>query len=125
MRRALNKKRDITKGMVLFPYGEMGKFNELMEQYGDMPTRQIYREIARVKGEVSQEVVDQHLKNLDTLTTMEGFMTEDHKEKVERVKVLLGMPGPQSKGAQSENIETEFVSGTSLLLWFLILVAIW
>ena len=123
----MNRKLENTMDMVIFPYNEMEKFNGLMKQYGNMPSRQIYREIARVKNDISKEVIDQHIKNLDALSAMGGFVTEEQKGKMERVKTLLKsetayqVPGSN----QSSSVETEFVSGTSLLLWFLILVAIW
>ena len=115
-----------TLEMLIFPADQMEKYNEFKQQYGNMSTRQIYREIANLKNGVSQEVLDQHIKNLDAISNMGGFITEDHKMKINQVKSVLGYQNASKpKGSQGSSVETEFVSGTSLLLWFLILVAIW
>ncbi len=107
--------------MVIFPSDQMEKYNEYQKQYGNLPTRQIFREMARVKGEVSQEVLDQHIQNIDALSNMGGFITDSQKGRIEQVKTLLKYPNAET----AKNVETEYVSGTSLLLWFLILVGIW
>ncbi|MDF2547456.1 MAG: hypothetical protein K0R93_2354 [Anaerosolibacter sp.] len=115
-----------TLEMLIFPAEQMEKYNEFKQQYGNLSERQIYREIARLKNEVSQEVLDKHIKNLDAISNMEGFITEDQKGKIEQVKSFIGYQNTsRTKGSQNSRVETEFVSGTSLLLWFLILVAIW
>jgi hypothetical protein len=112
--------------MLIFPADQMEQYNEFKKQYGDLPERQIYREIAKLKNQVSQEVLDQHIKNLDAVSNMEGFITEDQKGKIAHIKSLLGYKNASRvKDSQNSRVETEYVSGTSLLLWFLILVAIW
>lgn len=115
-----------TLEMLIFPAEQMEKYNEFKQQYGNLSERQIYREIARLKNEVSQEVLDKHIKNLDAISNMEGFITEDQKGKIEQVKSFIGYNNAaRARSSQNSRVETEFVSGTSLLLWFLILVAIW
>jgi hypothetical protein len=115
-----------TVEMLIFPADQMEQYNEFKKQYGNMPERQIYREIGRLKNQVSQEVLDQHIKNLDAVSNMEGFITEGQKGKIAQVKSLLGYNNAsRARGSQDSRVETEYVSGTSLLLWFLILVAIW
>ncbi|MBB6218123.1 hypothetical protein HNQ80_004263 [Anaerosolibacter carboniphilus] len=115
-----------TLEMLIFPADQMGKYNEFKKQYGNLSERQIYREITRLKNEVSQDVLDKHIKNLDAISKLEGFITADQKSRIEQVKSLLGYKNAsRANGSQNLRVETEFVSGTSLLLWFLILVAIW
>ena len=114
-----------TLKMLIFPADQIEKYNEFKKQYENVSTRQIYREIARLKNEVSQEVLDQHIQNLDAIANMGGFINEGHKGKIEQIKSLLGYQNVSRARGSSLRVETEFVSGTSLLLWFLILVAIW
>lgn len=121
----MRKKNGESFEMLIFPADQMERYNEFKKQYTNVSARQIYREIARLRNEVSQEVLDQHIQNLNAISNMGGFINEQQRGKIEQVKSLLGYQNvPKSKGLNSR-VETEFVSGASLLLWFLILVAIW
>lgn len=111
---------------ILFPYDKMDQFNEFMKQYNDKSEKYIIREILKVKQEVSKDVIDKHIKNLDLLSKMEVYSNERTKENVEYVKKLLSMqPTFNRRPPKQGEVETEYCNQTSLLLWFLILVCIW
>lgn len=106
----------------LFPSQNFGVFNEYMEKYGGMTDNQIYGEMNIVKGQVSSEVVRQHIQNLDAIAQMQGFVDNNTRQRINKTKeVLTSTVGQNSKS----NVDAQFFGGTSLLLWFLILVSIW
>ncbi|SHJ94367.1 hypothetical protein SAMN02745975_03284 [Geosporobacter subterraneus DSM 17957] len=99
------------------------KFQEYMKQYEGASERQIMAEIMRVRGEVSQDVLNAHLKNLELMGNMEGFGNEQIRQRIAMMKNALAAGAP---AASSRTIETaQFFGGSSLLLWFLLLTAIW
>lgn len=106
---------------------QMDQFDVFMQKYGNQPERVIYREINRVKDEVSEDVLNQHINNLDALSQMEGFVTDVNRQRIANVKNILtsNKSSFYRRNRRSSYPSAQFVSGTSLLLWFLILVAIW
>ncbi len=108
---------------IIWPAGEMDKFNEYQQQYGNMPDKGIYQEIMRVRSEVSQETIQQHIHNLEALAQLQGFTNDAQRQRIDYVKSLLNAPGGQ-RGKESST-ESQFFGGTSLLLWFLLLNGIW
>lgn len=98
------------------------QFQGYMEQYKNAPNRQILSEIMRVRSEVSQDVLDAHMKNLELMGQMEGYSTAETQQRIVQLKQMLAANPP---AASSQNVETAFWGGTSLLLWFLLLTAIW
>ncbi|MDF2545485.1 MAG: hypothetical protein K0R93_383 [Anaerosolibacter sp.] len=120
-----NNQNAYTLDLVMLPNDKLEEYNKFLEQYGNVPDKYILREMYRVKGTVSQEVLSQHIKNLDALSTMEGFVTDDHKQRIEMVKNILTAETRISRPSQQAEVETQFWGGSSLLLWFLTLAAIW
>ncbi|TCO74542.1 hypothetical protein [Marinisporobacter balticus] len=106
---------------------QMAQFDAFMQEYGNQPERVIYREIGRVKNEVSEDVLNQHINNLDALSQMQGFVTDVNRKRIANVKSILTSSNASfyRRNSRQSSPSTQFVSGTSLLLWFLILVAIW
>ncbi|QXM05121.1 hypothetical protein [Crassaminicella indica] len=105
---------------MLFPANQMNQFEEFMKQYGDKSEKYILDEIARIANSVPEKTIQQYIKNLDLLSQIEGFVSNEHRRKIDNVKRILltsSYSKEQSTSAQS--------FGTSLLLWFLILVSIW
>ncbi len=106
----------------LFPSQHLDLFNQHMEKYGGMTDSQIYNEINAVKDQVSSEVVRQHMTNLDAIAQMQGFVDNHTRQRIARTKEILA----SSSGSNaSQRVETQFFGGSSLLLWFLLLVSIW
>lgn len=120
-----NNQNAYTLDLVMLPNDKLEEYNKFLEQYGNVPDKYILREMYRVKGEVSQDVLSQHIKNLDALSKMEGFVTDDHKQRIEMVKNILTAETRLSRPSQQAEVETQFWGGSSLLLWFLALAAIW
>ncbi|QZY53799.1 hypothetical protein [Crassaminicella profunda] len=106
---------------------QMKEFDVFMQKYGNQPDRVIFREIQRAKNNVSDEVLQQHITNLDHLSQMGGFVTAANKERIAAVRRVLISRNPSfnKKINNQSTVESQYVSGTSLLLWFLILAAIW
>ena len=103
------------------------EFKEFSKKYENKSKRYIAKEILKTKSSVSQEVIQQHVHNLDLMAQMQGFVNEEKVANIEYAKKLLLQETPYSnrRNIQPSSIETQYVSGTSLLLWFLILVMIW
>lgn len=112
--------------MIMFPSEELGQFDEFMTQYGELSEPYVYREIAEVKSKVSKEVLQQHIKNLDALYQMDGFVTDSHRQRIHIVRSILTEDIPSENNLHlSKDVEGQFLYGSSLLLWFLTLLAIW
>ncbi|PAB60623.1 hypothetical protein [Anaeromicrobium sediminis] len=104
---------------------EQEEFEKFRKDYENKNKRQISREILRIKSRVSPEVIDQHIHNLDTLAQMKGFVTDETKANIEYVKRLLSQNTRVRSAGKPYPPQPQYVSGSSLLLWFLVLVAIW
>jgi len=104
---------------------ELKKIDEYTNQYVDMPDRYIFQEIMRAKAAVPQNILDQHIKNLEHFSQMEGFVTEPMKQRINQIKKILSSP-VGTKNTQSTDVDSQFFfGGSSLLLWFLTLTALW
>lgn len=101
------------------------QFDNFLEQYKNKSDREIYGEIERVKNDLSDSILEKHIRNLDHLSKMEGFVTNQNRRKIETIKRILTTKNNHSVNRESDGIEAQYVSGSSLLLWFLTLVAIW
>lgn len=106
----------------LFPSEEFDRFNEYVGKYGGLSDYQIYDEINTVKGQVSSDVVKQHMQNLDAISQLQGFVDNHTRQRILKTKELLAST---AGGNTKSNVETNYFGGSSLLLWFLVLVSIW
>jgi len=119
----VSTKGNYTLDFIMVPSEHIDKFNEFMMQYGDKSDYEIFSEIAKVKGELSQDLLNQHISNLDSLSQMNGFITDLAHQRIAAVKEVLHYNSDQS---EKSNVDSQFFfGGTSLLLWFLTLAAIW
>ncbi|WP_053956485.1 hypothetical protein [Inediibacterium massiliense] len=123
MRRIYNNNIPKMMNQFVLTDEQMKEFNELMDQYGNLPDRALFREIDKAKNQVSDELLNQHVKNLELAEKMQGFVGEEHIGRIETVKRILTSPKPPQM--KKEVTGQYFYGGTSLLLWFLTLVAIW
>lgn len=108
-------------------FGEEGldKFDEFLKIYGDKSDEYLYEEIKKIQAEVPTEVKRMHLKNLEHLTQMEGFITDEIKEKIQKIRKLLQIDNASTPPRRRRyNVQFYFFNGSSLLLWFLILVVL-
>ncbi|WP_129600805.1 hypothetical protein [Anaerophilus nitritogenes] len=102
---------------------QMKEFDNFMEKYGNLPDRAIFREIDMVKNQVSDDLLSQHIKNLELVEKMQGFVEKEHLGRIETVRRILNSPKPPQM--KKEVTGQYFYGGSSLLLWFLTLAAIW
>lgn len=103
------------------------EFKEFSKKYENKSKRYVAREILKTKSNVSEEVIQQHVHNLDLMAQMQGFVDEEKVANIEYAKNLLLQETPYSNNRYTKrsSVEAQYVSGTSLLLWFLLLVIIW
>ncbi|WP_069649366.1 hypothetical protein [Caloranaerobacter ferrireducens] len=103
----------------------INKFNEFLEKYADKSDKYIYQEIERVQKEVPDAVKVRHIKNLEAISKFEGFVTEDIKREIEKLKRLINVDSSENEKISNRELESQFFSPSSLLLWFLLLVIIY
>lgn len=99
---------------------DMEEYKQFMKKYDKKSDRYLIREIKKVQKQVSIENKKLHVKNLETLANMDGFVNDFTKRKIRYVNKLLDL---NDASAESE-VEGQFFDGSSLLLWFLLLVII-
>lgn len=117
---------------------QMTQIDKYSQKYYNKSEDFIMKEIARVKSQVSPTIIKQYVNNLDHLYKMEGVFAEDTKNKINRVKSILSNPSRNPRRypnprqpvnpVEPENpgcVEDLACGGVALLLWFLVLVAIW
>lgn len=144
---------------------QLSQVEKYAQEYYDKPDDYIYNEIRRLKSQVSPTVVNQYINNLDHLSQMQGFLTDNTKVRINKCKSILeaaaknpqryrGNPRRPVNPINPENpvnpvnpinpekpvnpvnpinpinpINPKYVEslggGAALLLWFLLLVAIW
>ncbi|SNS06403.1 hypothetical protein SAMN05446037_1003220 [Anaerovirgula multivorans] len=123
MAEVVNTKGEYTLDFIMVPSQHIGQFNDFMTQYGDKSDYEIFSEIAEVKDQLSQDLLNQHIANLDALSQMNGFVTDGTKQRIAAVKeILTADAGSSNTGS---NVDSQFFfGGTSLLLWFLLLAGI-
>lgn len=110
----------------LFPSEHMDKYEEFMNQYGDKPESYILEEISRVKNLVSPEILQKYINDISLFSKMNAFMTDTQRQKIDMIQNMLQENlSPSYSQSMQQSVPTSQSFGTSLLLWFLILVAIW
>ncbi|AOY77529.1 hypothetical protein [Clostridium formicaceticum] len=124
MAEIVNAKGGYTLDFIMVPSQHIGQFNDFMAEYGDKSDYEIFQEIAETKSQLSQDLLSLHIKNLDSLSQMNGFVTDVTEQRIAAVKEIL-TEGTDSSNSGSSVDSRFFFGGTSLLLWFLILAAIW
>ncbi|MBM7615185.1 hypothetical protein [Alkaliphilus hydrothermalis] len=118
-----NAKGQYNLDFLMIPSEYIDSFNNFMTQYGELSDADIYKEILSSKVKVSENVLRQHVNNLDALSQMSGFVSDSTKQRIQMVKRVLTT---DTGGSNMQSaVETQFFGGTSLLLWFLTLAAIW
>jgi hypothetical protein len=106
---------------------DIEQFEKYKKEYMDKPEKYIIREIVQIKNTLSKEVLQQHIYNLNLLSQMKGFVSEEHKNKIEYIKNLLDSDifVGRRRYERTPDVEEQYFGRSSLLLWFLLLTAIW
>ncbi len=71
---------------------QMNQVEKFAQEYYNKPDDYIYNEIRRLKSQVSPTVVNQYVNNLDHLSQMQGFLTDDIKYRINKCKGILEAP---------------------------------
>jgi len=101
----------------------LNKLEEYSKQYENKSEREIYSEIQRVQKEVPNEVKVQHLKNLELLSQMDMFSQQSHKSNVSYLRDLVEID--ENDYNSSHLSRSQYVTGSSLLLWFLLVTSLY
>lgn len=103
----------------------MGKYDEFLNKYKDKSDRELFEEISRVQSKLSPEVKRQHIRNLEYLSQMGGFVDEEVKKRINFAKRLIVIDDATEKTDSSMDVSTaQFFGGSSLLLFFLLLTTL-
>lgn len=101
------------------------QFQEFSTKYADVSDMEIYSQIDKLQAELSNEVKQMHIKNLDALANVEGFSEYNIAESVSEVKSLIKLDTKSNSSPLSEEeVWSQYVGGSSLLLWFLLVTAL-
>ncbi|WP_129599684.1 hypothetical protein [Anaerophilus nitritogenes] len=104
--------------MYYTPY-QMYPYDQFMTQYRDISKEDLWDEMYKIKDQVPQNIIQQYMSQLDYFMEMGMIYSPEQMEIIEKIKDIL------MEGSSLSAPEAQYVSGTSLLLWFLILSAIW
>lgn len=98
------------------------RYDEFLNEYGQKSDEELYQEISKVQADVSNEAKKIHVRNLERLSRMEGFVDDDVRRRVEKVKGLIKIE--ESGSRRYSRGSAQYFYGTSLLLWFLLVTAL-
>ncbi|EOD00834.1 hypothetical protein [Caldisalinibacter kiritimatiensis] len=108
---------------LLYDEAVIEELDKYSKEYQDKTDREILAEIEKVQAEVPNEVKLQHIKNLELLSKMEGFKEENPMADMEFLKQLIRV---DENASESRTLSRrQYVSGSSLLLWFLLLTVLY
>jgi hypothetical protein len=93
------------------------------KKYENISDRDLIYEIERVQKEVPNEVKLHHMKNLEALTQMNTFSQQSSSDNLPYLKDLIKVD--ENVPSSSRLSRSQYVSGSSLLLWFLLVVALY
>lgn len=108
---------------LLYDESVLEELDKYSSQYEGKSDRELHEEIQRVQKEVPNEIKVQHMKNLELLSQMDMFSQQSYKSNVSYLKSLVEID--ESVPYSSSIPRSQYVSGSSLLLWFLLVVALY
>lgn len=98
------------------------KYDDFLKKYGNRSDEYIYEEISKVQADVPEDIKRIHVRNLDHLSNMEGFIDGETRSKINKIKELVKY---DESSRNSRRINTEYYfGGSSLLLWFLLVTVL-
>ncbi|MBS4534621.1 hypothetical protein GOQ29_03225 [Clostridium sp. D2Q-14] len=98
------------------------KYDEFLKEYGQKSDEELFVEIDKIQKEVPDGIKSIHLRNLDRLARMEGFVDSDTIDKIDYVKKIIKVE--ESSNRRYSGVNVQYFGGTSLLLWFLLLTVL-
>lgn len=106
---------------IMFGQKGLEEFDKFLDEYGDKTDEELYEEVSRIQDQVPVELKKKHLNNLEQLAKMQGFVNDETREKINKIKELINVDTVSSWGRRRINSQF-FFGGASLLLWFLLVV---
>lgn len=97
------------------------KYDEFLKQYGEKSDEELFDEINKLQSEVPDDIKKIHLRNLDRLSRMEGFVDSKVRERIDYIRETIKIE-ESSDRRYSRNVQ--YFGGSSLLLWFLLVTAL-
>ncbi|MTI48283.1 hypothetical protein [Sporosalibacterium faouarense] len=112
---------------IMYDDSMVDQFDEFSEKYGNASDAELYTEIEKVQAEVSNEVKKKHIENLELIAKMDSIVPTETIRGIQEAKRLVKIDETSSnaKKISDRELRRQYVSPTSLLLWFLLLTVIW
>ncbi|MTI67354.1 MAG: hypothetical protein FH753_12265 [Firmicutes bacterium] len=108
---------------LLYDDSVLEKLDKYSKDYENKSNREILSYIEKLQADVSNDIKLQHIKNLELLSKMEGFTEENAIVNIKYLKRLLKVNENVSNHTRLNR--NQYVSGSSLLLWFLLVTLIY
>lgn len=108
---------------VLYDDSVLDELETYSKKYENTSDRELIYEIEKVQKEVPNEVKLQHIKNLELLSQMDTFSQQNSSDSVSYLKDLIQVNENVSNSPRLSR--GQYVSGASLLLWFLLVAALY
>ena len=111
---------------VVYDEDMISQFDEFTNEYTNKSDRELYAEIEKIQSEVDINVKKKHINNLEHLAQMEGFVSAETAQHIDRIKKLIKVDesSSSSKSVDERSFHAQFASRSSLLLWFLLVTAL-
>lgn len=114
---------------IFYDEDTMIQFDEFAKEYESKTDAQLYEAIEKTQAEVDIEIKKKHIKNLELIGQMEGFIDETTTRSINEIKKLIKVEETSSRARgysryNRRRVEAQFFSSSSLLLWFLLVTVL-
>lgn len=111
---------------VFYDENTMTQFEAFNEEYANKTDAELYEAIEKAQGDVDVEIKKKHIKNLELMGQMEGFIDDTTVKNINDIKQLIKIDEVPSETRRysGRRIESQFFSSASLLLWFLLVAVL-
>ena len=115
---------------VFYDEDTMSQLDGFSKEYESKTDAQLYEAIEKTQAEVDIEIKKKHVKNLELMAQMEGFIDDTTTRSINDIKKLIEIEETSSSARgysryNSRRIEAQFFSSSSLLLWFLLVTVLY
>lgn len=111
---------------VFYDENILNQLEAFNEEYADKTDAELYAAIEEAQANVDNEVKKKHIKNLELMAQMEGFVSENTVRNINNVKQLIKIDETSTKSRRysRRRIDSQFFAAGSLLLWFLLVAVL-
>ena len=111
---------------IFYDDNTMKQFDKFAEEYANKTDAELYEAIEKAQAEVDMETKKKHIRNLELLAQVEGFVDDATVNNINNIKSLIKIDEASSnvKRYRGRRIEPQFFGASSLLLWFLLVVVL-